>query len=55
MEKKQKEIKKDDYTIGAELRKIQRLPLNILCRQLGVSLQTSKLIQTLIADFLEEK
>jgi len=49
-----KDKKKEGATMEEELRKIQDVPFGRLSIQLGVGLDTAKLIHNLIRDFLDE-
>ena len=49
---KDKKKKEEEISIGSELRKIQDVPFDRLSIQLGVGLDTAKLIHNLIGEFL---
>ena len=46
--------KKNDLSLGNELRKVQDIPLDRLSIQLGVEHKTARLIQNLIRGFLRK-
>ncbi len=46
--------KKEEWSIGEELRRIIAMPIDEFAHKLDIHYETAKLIQTLISDFLKE-